>query len=185
MMINSDDAKRALSDIEGAASKSSALRGYVASGSYLVVWGLVWIAGGCSSLLSPEASRWGWPTAIAAGVIASMALGMRARSNGWASKDVLGKVLASMLTMAIISVALSIVFDIGSMREGTALQSLLVGGAYMAYGVWRGVRIFALGLALTAAVLVGWFYLPAQFELFVGVAGGLMLIVSGLWLRKA
>lgn len=185
MTLNSNDAQRALDDIENAANKSAALRGYVASGAYLVVWGLVWIAGGASSLLSPEASRWGWPVAIAAGVVASLVLGMRARSDGRASKGTLGKVLASMLTMAVISVALSLVMDVASMREGTAMQSLIVAGAYMAYGVWGGMRIFLLGLALTASVLIGWFYLPAQFELFVGVAGGLMLIISGLWLRKA
>lgn len=185
MTINSNEARRALDDIENAANKSSALRGYVASGAYLVVWGLVWIAGGASSLLSPEASRLGWPVAIAAGVVASLALGMRARSDGRAPRDVLGKVLASMLTMAAISVALSLVLDVASMREGTALQSLIVAAAYMAYGVWRGLRIFVLGLALATAVLIGWFYLPAHFELFVGVVGGLMLIISGLWLRKA
>lgn len=185
MTLDSNDAKRALADIQSATEKSSALRGYVAGGDYMILWGIVWIVGGAASLVSTDASRWGWTIAVVAGVIGSIALGLRARSRGFAARGTLGKVLATMLAMALVSVALSVVLNIDSAAEATALQTLIVAGAYMTFGAWRGIRIFVLGLALGIGVLIAWFYMRDQFGAVVGLLGGALLILSGIGLRRA
>ncbi|MCX7357658.1 MAG: hypothetical protein NT015_05895 [Alphaproteobacteria bacterium] len=181
--MDQKEALRALDDIQGAKEKSSALRGYAAGGIYMIVWGIVWIAGGASSLLSPEIGRWGWTVSVLAGVVASIAIGFRSPAAG--GKGVMGKVMLTMMTMAAVSIAISFVLNIGDLREATALQTILVAGAYMAFGVWRGARIFVLGVALGAAVLIAWFFLADRFEMVVGIAGGVMLILSGILLRRA
>lgn len=181
--MDQKEALRALDEIKGAKEKSSAMRGYAAGGIYMIVWGIVWIVGGASGLLAPEIGNWGWPVAVLAGVIISIALGFSAPRGG--GKDVMGKVLLTMATMAALSTSLSIVLHIADIREATALQTILVAGAYMVFGVWRGARVFVLGLALGATVLTAWFFLADQFEVVVGIAGGVMLIISGILLRRA
>ncbi|MBP6689012.1 MAG: hypothetical protein KA153_03385 [Hyphomonadaceae bacterium] len=181
--MDQKEALRALDDIQGAKERSSALRGYAAGGIYMIVWGCVWIVGGASGLLSPEIGRSGWNVAVLAGIVASIAIGFR--SPGAGGRDVMGKVMLTMGTMAAVSVAISVVLNIGSLREATALQTILVAGAYMAFGIWRGARIFVLGLALGAVALVAWFFLADKFEMVVGIAGGVILILSGILLRRA
>jgi len=183
MTISPNDAKRALDDIQSAASKSSALRGYAAAGNYLIVWGLAWIVGGAAGFISPVLERTGWTVAVLTAIVASIVLGMRAQSTP-GSRNMLVKIIGMILVMAAVCAALTVVLD-ASLRQAFALQALIVAGLYMGYGVWRGLRISALGFALGAAVLLGWFYLRDQFEMFVGIAGGVMLIVSGIWLRRA
>ncbi len=181
--MDQKEALRALGDIQGAKEKSSAMRGYAHGGIYMIVWGCVWIVGGASSLLSPDIGRLGWTVSVLAGTVASFAIGFRSTSGG--GKGVMGKVMLTMVTMGAVSIAISFVLNIDRLREATALQTILVAGAYMAFGIWRGARIFALGLALGAAALIAWFFLADQFEMVIGIAGGAMLILTGFWLRRA
>ncbi|MFT3726274.1 MAG: hypothetical protein QM759_00405 [Terricaulis sp.] len=183
MTLDSNEAKRALADIQSAAEKSSALRGYATAGNYLIVWGFAWIAGGAAGFVSPGLGRTGWSVAVIVAIAASIVLGLRTPAAP-GSRNTLGKIIAMIAVMAGISVALTVVLD-ATMRQAFALQALIVAGLYMGYGIWRGLRIFALGFALAAAVLLGWFYFRDQVEAFVGIAGGVMLIVSGIWLRRA
>jgi hypothetical protein len=184
MSIAPKDAARALDDIQSAREKSATLRGYTHSSGHLIIWGLVWMAGGAFSYAAPDIGRWVWPAASVLGAVASIILSARApRAAG--GRGATGKVALTMLAAAATSTAIAIVLGADTLREITALLSLLVAGAYVAFGIWRGLRIVALGLALAATVLVGWFYLGDAFQLSVGVVGGLLLVLSGLWLRKA
>lgn len=185
MTLDSKDARRALEDIQNAAEKSATLRGYVGAGIHLVIWGAVWVVGGMSSLISPEIGRWGWMAAVISGNVASIVVGMRATGASIGGGALMAKVVLTMATLVCVSAALALVLDVDNLREGTALQALLVAGAYSAFGIWRGARIAMLGVALGAGALIGWFYLGAYFEAFVGILGGAMLVLSGLWLRRA
>jgi hypothetical protein len=184
MSIGPKDAARALDDIQSAREKSATLRGYTHASGHLIVWGLVWIAGGASSYFAPEIGRWVWPAASAIGALVSIILSTRA-SKSVGARGATGKIVLTMLAAAGVTVAIAVVLGAEGLGEITALISLIVAGAYVVFGIWRGLRIVALGLALAAAVLVGWFYLGDAFQLSAGVAGGLLLILSGLWLRKA
>lgn len=185
MTLDPREAAHALSEIESAKEKSSALRGYAIAGNYLIVWGAAWLVGGGASAISEDAGRTGWTVAVLSGAAASVVLGLRERRTIGGSRASFGKVFATVGVVIALSAALSLVLDVSSMREGTALQALLVAAAYMAFGIWRGARMLALGAALAVSVLFAWFYLGAGFEAFVGVVGGAMLMLSGLWLRKA
>jgi hypothetical protein len=184
MAINGSEARHALAEIQSATDKSSALRAYAGAANYLIVWGAAWIAGGFAGLISPALSQWGWSIAVAVAIACSIVLGVRAQGAP-DSSGALIKIMLMTLMMALVCAAISVVLDLPSLRAAFALQALIISGLYMGYGVWRGARIFILGFALAGAVLVGWFYLRDQFELFLGVAGGALLIITGLWLRRA
>jgi hypothetical protein len=80
---------------------------------------------------------------------------------------------------AVIAPALSFV-------QYSALGCLAVGAIYLAMGAGAGagLRLSAVGAAIMAATLVGWFFARDQFFLWMAVAGGGGLILGGLWLRK-
>jgi hypothetical protein len=69
--------------------------------------------------------------------------------------------------------------------QATAFISLFFMFAYMIFGALAGLRVFAVGLVATAAILYGYFSLAQHQFLWLGVCAGGALIVGGLWIRKA
>ena len=73
----------------------------------------------------------------------------------------------------------------GDARIQNALVSLLVAAVYIVAGIWTGVRLVWIGLAIASAVMIGWFVFPAWLYLWIGIGGGGALFLSGAWLRRA
>jgi hypothetical protein len=66
-----------------------------------------------------------------------------------------------------------------------AVIPLLVACCYVIMGIWIGVRLAVAGIVIAALTLVGFFYIPAHFALWMAAVGGAALIGTGLWLRSA
>jgi hypothetical protein len=69
-------------------------------------------------------------------------------------------------------------------RKITAYFSIVPMFAYVIIGPWVSRFFVGLGLLMTALILVGYYFLPGWFYLWVGVIGGGTLILSGLFIRK-
>jgi hypothetical protein len=65
-----------------------------------------------------------------------------------------------------------------------AVIPLFVALAYVLLGLWRGLRFLIAGLLIAALTLIGYFSLPAHFDLWMAIVGGGALILAGLWLRR-
>jgi hypothetical protein len=67
-------------------------------------------------------------------------------------------------------------------RQLAAFPALITGCAYMALGLWSGLRYVISGMAVVALTLIGFFYIEPIFFWFAAVGGGAM-ILTGLWFR--
>ena len=56
---------------------------------------------------------------------------------------------------------------------------------YSIAGLWFGYAFVAIGLAITALTLVGYFFTGDAFELWMAFVNGGGLILGGLWMRRS
>lgn len=180
MPISRDEAADALKAVETTEQLSGELHGYEAASPYFMVWGFVWAYGYAVTAAIPEYRELVWATAIAVGVLASIFLGSRANRQSTAFRRPL--MIASVVAVAI--VLTSILVAPQSMQTD-ALVPLIFAAAYVAAGFWAGTRYIICGAVLGAVALAGYFLPDDVFGYWMGAAGGGILFLTGLWLRKA
>jgi hypothetical protein len=69
-------------------------------------------------------------------------------------------------------------------RQVTAVMVLAMAQIYLLTGVWRGARYLVPGAMLATLALLGYAGIIPGFELWIGIAGGTLLIGTGLWFRR-
>lgn len=182
--IESAEAYKALREINAVQQHSAALRLYNSVGGTISVWGLIWLLANVSSYFYPSFSAAVWIIGITIGAALSAYTGIK-------NQDPIKKpnsILQSVAIFIAIAIALTMLFNISNTNvqiEGNAMISMLVALAYCVAGIWNGLRVLIIGFALAVTVITGWYFLEEWFELWMGLIGGGLLILSGLWLRKA
>jgi hypothetical protein len=180
MTVTPQDAARALKDVEQVAGRSSTLRNYRAASPTLILWGLVWIVVNVCCDRWPEQAGLLWAVGDLCGFGGSAVIGFRLAGRERQNWRGLATLALAMATAA----AAVFLLHVRSVAAVTALISLVVGGAYMVWGVWRGLRLFALGLFIAAVSLGAGLMQPPHFYLWMAGAAGGALILGGLWLRR-
>lgn len=181
-------ADKALDDIDDAQARARAHRDYAAAGPALVVWGGVLLCANFIAWAFPAHAGSAWGLGIVIGVIASIAAGRKGRSGRSQPSRrrlIVRSLIAALIIAALLSVTLSAAGDSLDQRTLTVILSLIVAGCYALAGLWVGARFLWLGLALAAAILGGWMVLDDTLELWLGLVCGGLLIVTGLWFRRA
>ena len=69
-------------------------------------------------------------------------------------------------------------------RQQDTFSSMFWTFLYMAIGAWTGWRLFAIGLAATLLILLGYYGVHSHYFLYMGCVSGGALIAGGLWLRR-
>jgi len=185
MSITKDEASQALGEIETARGRVWQAKAYGATAPFLIIWGLVWMGADAANQFEP---RWAlaWPIGILVGTVASLVAGFNLpraparpgeRGGSWRNFAVW------MVVMAFI-VSLFLVIPITSAREEHSIFGLVFGFIYVGMGLWIGWRLLALGVALAALTLIGFYWVDAWYSLYMGVVSGGALVLGGLWLRK-
>ncbi|MDO9478094.1 MAG: hypothetical protein Q7L07_15400 [Pseudohongiella sp.] len=192
MQISRDEAAQALADIRDARGRVNQLHGYSDAAPFLILWGLIWLVANSTTQFAPDAANMTWLTGIIAGSVLTVVLATaQARQRG--SRDISRHNEASQMGARLgMTQGVVLVFFIGLMaivwpfdaRQFNALISLFWACAYMAAGIWIGMRLFWIGAITTAAILFGYFSLEQYYALWMGLAGGGSLIAGGLWLRR-
>lgn len=182
MTIQADEAASALRDAEAAAGRATAAHGYRLASGYLILWGVVWAVANVASQVSPSLGQNLWLGGVIAGVVGSILLGRRKgaeRSGGrtWKGLLIAGAIAAFGWGSALVSPP-------RSFGQGEAVACMAVGAIYIAMGANAGLRLSAVGAAVIAATLVGWFFARDYFFLWMALGGGGGLILGGLWFRK-
>lgn len=175
MAIDIDEATDALNTVAASRRRATELRNYASAGNALIGWGVAWLAGNLASQFTPHLANWVWFAGIAGATLIGM-IG----SPGRGDARILGTVAAALGFFLIATAVLH-----PDARQATALISLLVAASYVVLGLWTGHRFVWLGLLLVAAVLAGWFAIPAWLYLCLAIGGGGTLIAGGWWLRQA
>jgi hypothetical protein len=184
MTIPTDEAVSALRDAEAAAGRAEAARGYDQASSYLFLWGVIWIVANVASQVSMPAGITVWNIGGLIGIAGSIALGARrgrAKGTGGALKSFLVALAIAGFGTSAAAIAPALSFP-----QYSALGGLAVGAIYLAMGAGAGagLRLSAVGAAIMAATLVGWFFARDYFFFWMAVAGGGGLIAGGFWFRK-
>lgn len=180
MPITRDEAANALRDITQTERKSGEAYGYQRGAPHLIVWGVVWAIGYGLTYFKPG-WQLTWPVLSIAGAVASFWIGSRMRSDvttGW-------RYLATLVAIIIFIAALFSVLPPQNGSQVGAFFPLLVSLFYAIVGIWAGGRrLIVLSALIVVLTLIGFFYLPQYFALWMAVVGGGGLVVGGLWLRS-
>ena len=180
MPLSEADAQAALADVNAAMTQSATLRGYQAMSPHLIIWGLVWMAGYTASYVIPAWSGLLWLGLVPLGVAGDIFAG-RADSGGPMPAALYGL----MGVFGVFAVSVIAVMQPHDPRQTGAFFPLLIAAGYGVFGSFGAPRVLALGAALAALTLAGFFTLGDIFSLYMAVVGGGGLILGGLWLRRA
>ncbi|HEY1750960.1 MAG TPA: hypothetical protein VGG29_06835 [Caulobacteraceae bacterium] len=183
MTITKDAAAQALGEVEAARGRMVEARSYANASPFLIIWGAVWMFADLAIQFAPPSlANYAWPAGILVGTVASIAasftLPRRADgAKGWRAFGLWG-VIAGFF------VALFLVIPVTSGVEIHSIFGIVFGFLYMGFGLWMGWRVIALGAALVALTLIGFYEVRAWYGLYMGLVSGGALILGGLWLRK-
>ncbi|HUL83581.1 MAG TPA: hypothetical protein VL131_15650 [Gammaproteobacteria bacterium] len=173
------DRLRAISTTELASSTAFQ---YARAAPHLILWGAIWFVGYGVTYLSAEWSAI-WIPLVIVGSVASGWLGARDktaahRPNWRQSAAVAAAILASLGAL------FAILPPLGGLRMG-AFFPIVLGFGYMLVGIRnRALRLLVTGVALTALTLIGFFWLPSYFPMWMAIVGGGGLALGGFWLRS-
>jgi hypothetical protein len=185
MTISKDEAARALGEIDQARGRLNEATAYGHASPFLIVWGVVWLV---ADALTQFAPRFGlaWPVCVTTGMVVSIAIGValgakrpRPQQTGAGWREA-----ATWVATMLMVFSLFLVVPVTSQREVHSVFGLIFGFIYVIVGLWLGWRMAALGAALVALTLVGFYLVHGWYALFMGVVAGGALIVGGFWLRK-
>ena len=191
MAIEREEAVRALDAIEVAQGQGRAVSAYRDVAPHFVLWGAVWLIANSVTEFSLLAGLIAWPILAAAAAVSSNQIAKRLRrkrkgaADGLAERKVDWHFGASLSLLFVFVVLTGFVFEAVTYRQLSAFISLIAAFAYMAAGVWLGIRLFLIGAVAAALILAGYFGFAHYYYLWLGLVGGSTLICGGLWLRKA
>jgi hypothetical protein len=186
MPISTQDAAAALDDIALTQRRASTLLGYERGAPHFLLWGAIWILGYGLSDVVPEAAGVVWLVLDALGITGSVLIGRSARRATPATRSGDGaRFLAAAVTLAAFISATFFVLPPHSAAQFAAFPALAVAACYTVIGLWYGARWSIAGVVLGACTLGGFALLTAHFNLWMAVAGGGTLLLTGAWLRRA
>lgn len=182
MSLTPHEAADALRDIEATGRRSGEAFGYRVSSRFLIIWGVFWVVCYGATDLMPRWDAIIWPAGIVIATIASLVAGRRIGTGR--KRDGLRYLGLVAITWLFLFATYVVVGPIGARQQG-AFVPLLIAAIYAGMGLWIGVRYIAVGAAVAALTLFGFFYIHEHFNLWMAVVGGGGLIVAGFWLRTA
>ncbi|RFU48590.1 hypothetical protein [Paraburkholderia sp. DHOC27] len=183
MALTSEQASQALRDLEAVSQRSGKLYRYQRTAPMLILWGVIWIVGFGATQLAPARAGWLWIVLDIAGVLGCIYLGRRGHADASASQS--WRWLGTIAAIGAFYVLALTILQPTSGAQVAAFIGLLVAMFYVLAGLWIGVRLAIIGLALAVLTVFGYYMLPAYFALWMAVVGGGALILAGLWLRTA
>jgi hypothetical protein len=190
MNIDKNEAALALAAIDAAGARSSQLQHYRRFAPFLILWGVIWLLANTVSDLAPAQSGVAWLTLTLLGATASFWLGWRQHpaiaensmprtrlDQGWRWMLCFVVIIAFQLTVIA-------VLPPADSRQQDTFFSMFWTFLYMAIGAWTGWRLFAIGLAATLLILLGYYGVHSHYFLYMGCVSGGALMAGGLWLRR-
>ncbi len=184
MSISKDDAARALGEIDQARGRLHEATAYEHAAPFLIIWGLVWLVADLLTQFAPR-FRLAWTLCVVAGLVVSFVVGfVMGRKSVPAQAGTGWRQAVTWIVVMAMVFSLFLVVPVTSVREVHSVFGLVFGFIYVIVGLWMGWRVAALGVALVALTLVGFYAVREWYALFMGVVAGGALILGGLWLRR-
>jgi hypothetical protein len=184
MTIESHEAAAALDDIEQIARRVRQSTTYQLSGLLIIMWGALVFAANIASFLWPRSAGLFWLGVYAAGIAGSFAVSTFSYSRTGVRAVDTRMLLAYLLLIAFGTFCCWLGHFTAPRQIGTfwAIYFMLV---YTIAGLWVGPAFVAIGVAITALTLIGYFFVADWFEPWMAVVNGGGLILGGLWMRRS
>ena len=190
MEVTGKQAQEALLDVEAVAKDMRRRLAYGVAGPILALWGSVWIACFALAQFAPSIAGWAWLVGDTVGIAGSLYFGrIRAKAaivRSESSKRIGWRLFWFWFFLFIYAdIWLAVLWPWRGDQAGMFLVTLVM-FAYVVMGLWLELR-FLLWLGLLVTVLAGAGYLlsfvvPGYLNLWLGLACGSALLVSGLYL---
>ena len=184
MSLSSEEAATSLSQVQRVSRKSTELYFYHRSSPHLIMWGVIWILGYGGTGLFPPYGWDVWMVLIVIGCVGGMLLSRYRKPDGCTSGPYAWRMGALWAIIVFFIAATYAFLEPHTARQYCAFPALITGCAYMAVGLWRGLRYVVSGLVVVALTLVGYYFIHPVFFWFAAVGGGAM-ILTGIWFRAA
>jgi hypothetical protein len=182
-MIDSKQAVEALGEIDEIVRRVRQSQIYDTASKSMILWGGLVFAGNLVTYLTPRYANYAWISVYIAGVAGSVAVGLFGRVRAAPPGFDLRALAAFLMFFAF---GFFCVRGLGHFtpRQMGAFWPIYFMLMYCMAGLWFGTIFIAIGLAVTALTLVGYFFVGAAFPLWMAFVNGGGLILGGLWMRR-
>jgi hypothetical protein len=182
--IGLEEARQALNTVQAATQRGTTLYRYRQASPYFLLWGAVWALGYGLSDLWPAQAGWIWLTLDGTGALATILITKADRVRRGSGQAMTWRIAGLVLALLVFFVAAFLVMAPQTGRQVSTFITLTVALAYTVAGLWAGQRWIVSGAAVGALSLIGYFHIPAHFNAWMGLVGGGVLMLSGVWLRR-
>jgi hypothetical protein len=182
-MIDSHQASSALADIADIARRVRQSRFYRHASSMLILWGTLVFLGHVFAFGMPRWAGYGWVAVFIAGVAGSVLIGALSRKrSGVNTFD------ARATAAIVVFIAFGAIWSIGvgnfTPRQLSVFWPTYFMLPYIMLGLWLGNALVAIGTAIIALTLIGYFYAGPWFGLWMALVNGGGLLLGGFWMRR-
>ncbi|MFZ2096846.1 MAG: hypothetical protein WAV05_09430 [Anaerolineales bacterium] len=187
MNISPNEAEEALAAIQAMMRKTR--RAISSSGAYnfLILWGAIWLVGFMNSQFLPEkTASYVWMGLDILGGILSAVIGMRLKRGVRSSTPITSgkRITAFWLLLFLYCVAaIGIAWPVDG-KQLAMFITLFVTIGWIAMGLLLSFASVWWGLGLVALSLIGYFFLPGIFYLWMAILGGGGMIALGIYVRN-
>lgn len=183
-MIDRQQASDALSDIDEIVGRVRQSRIYNLASLIMIMWGVLVFAGNVMTYLWPRYGGMIWIAIDVGGALGSVAIStLNYPRTGVRSFD--SRMLLAFLLYCAFGFFFSVVLGHFNARQLATFWSLYAMMAYIIAGLWFGNAFVALGLSISALILIGYFFVGDWFELWMAAVNGGGLVLVGLWMRRS
>lgn len=182
--IDSKEAASALSDINEMARRVRQSRIYQLSSLLMIMWGVLVVAGNIATFLWPRSAGFFWLAVYVTGIAGSFAISAAGYSRtGVRTFD--GRMLVAFLLFIAFGIFVCWLGHLATSRQIGTFWTIYFMLVYTIVGLWVGPAYVAIGVAIAALTLIGYFFLGEWFDLWMAAVNGGGLILGGLWMRRS
>ena len=181
MIIRSDEAAAMLADVESVVARVKQSRVYRSAALIIILWGAVDLVRDILIAFGPAWFAPRWFLADAVGVVGTIAL---LRFGPAPAGRFPLRILAAFALFYVFGWIWSQFLGQFGPREEMAFWPTLFLFGYTLIGLWFGLAFSAIGLGLTALILVGYVWSGDAFLLWQAFVTGFGFMLCGLWMRR-
>jgi hypothetical protein len=179
-MIDSKEAKEALSEIDEMVRRVRRSQTYDIASLIMVLWGVLVFAGNIATDLWPRDGYDIWIAVNAAGVLATLVVTYFRTARSFDVR----MLVAYLLFFAFGYLCTKVLGDFTPRQLGTfwPIYFMLL---YAIAGLWLGYAFVLIGVGISILTLIGYFYVGGEaFSLWMAFVNGGGLLLGGLWMRR-
>jgi hypothetical protein len=152
-------------------------------GWFMVLWGIIWLLDFAGVQFLADKSGWVALVLNPIGMVITIWLAVRMEHQS-GTRTAWLIILFWWLSLTVFGVLVAVLFHLNTSRDLVLLIALLIALGYVQFGLFTHWAISATGALIAALAVAAALLLPGYFFLAVAIAGGGVLIGSGLWLVR-